>query len=160
MGIRLESRRTIRRKMLSEELTTRREYYQRKYGELAVGKEMLPHFQQVYDFKALGWEPIDHYGRMVELLEEEIPRETQWRKEAVHQYIQDLGLGDHTDEIIDGMNKTAERVTIWKDSEALFSGNVLRARQVLLHDSDALINFALNYVDRWKMYNEIFCAEQ
>lgn len=156
MEISLDTLKVFRRNSLSRQLATRRANYQRQYGELAVGIQLLPHFQQMYDFEALGWEPINHYEKMVELLEKEIPEEIQWRKEAVRQYIKDAGLEKHTDEIIGGMNKSDQRVTMWQDSEASELGNVLRARQVLLHDSKALINFALDYVDRWQMYNELF----
>ena len=152
----LDTLKVFRRNSLSRELATRRASYQQKYGKLAVGMQLLPHFQKIYDFKALGLEPIDHYEEMVKLLEEEIPRQFQWRKEAVRQYIKDAGLEKNTDKIIEGMNKTAQRVTMWQDTGASESGNVLRARQVLLHDSKALINFALDYVDRWQMYNELF----
>ena len=152
----LPTRNRKRKESIMKDLDILRDIYQQKYGELAVGHQLLPFFQEAYDFKMLHWKPVDHFGEMFKLLEEQTGREYQFRKEAVRQYIRDSGLEENTQDIIDGMNRTAQRVTIWPDTRAMESGNPLRCWQVLQSDGKAMLEFALNYVDRWQWYNQLF----
>ena len=161
-------------------LNVLREYYHRRFGELAVGKLMSQDFEEAMQiggsfvdihyslngvfreevdtniFERLGWAPIDHNKKMFELLEEQGNAEYQLRSKEVRQYIKNVGLEGSVEEIIDGMNKTVKRVTMWPDTSAIESGNAFRCWQVLQCDNAAMLAFALDYVDRWKKYNKLF----
>jgi len=156
-----------------------REDYQQEFGELAVGRKLMEYTleamesgnkririrngswvtEEILDkdfFRRNGMVPVDHFEEMYNLLDKQLETEYQFRRQSVREYIKDLGLGPHTEEIIDGLNQTAERVTIWPDTIAKESCNPLRCREVLQHDGRAVLQFALDYVDRWQMYNQLF----
>ena len=96
---------------------------------------------------------IDFNGEILKLIKKESEAEYQIRREAIRNYINQHGLKDYTKEIIDGLNKSAERVSLLNHTQW---GNEFGFREVLLYDSRAFLNFGFDYVDRWKMYNELF----
>ncbi|MBI5803738.1 hypothetical protein HY450_00675 [Candidatus Pacearchaeota archaeon] len=141
-------------------LERNRRQFNQEFGVHIYGDAMVQELKQDGFFdriKHLSIEPYDnHVDDMCELLKKEFQDEFEFRRVAVRQYIGVQGLTQSQDEIIDGMNKTAERVTMRDNS---FEGHVLQHRAILQHDSSAMLRFALDYVDRWKMYNELFQTE-
>ena len=157
-----------------------RQIYHHKFGELAAGKVMLKGLQEAMQsgnhavnvrysqysavqerldrglFDRLRWAPYDFDDKMMSLVVEQWHNEFQFRRSAVRRYIRFVGLEEYTDEIIGGMNRTSDRVVIWPDTSVLESENVLRLGRVLEHDSGALLDFALDYVDKWQTYHQLF----
>jgi hypothetical protein len=135
----------------------------RIFADIGAGKEFPVHwksgrmvFQSVMNyefFERHHIERINPIEEMMNLLEQELKEELEMRRSFIRDYIKIQGLEKHTREIIEGMNKTCHRVTIGNDYPVRHPINV---RVVSLHDSFALLQFGLNYVDRWKMYNELW----
>lgn len=86
---------------------------------------------------------------IIKLLQEESEAEFNFRKINVRNYIKALGFKQYTQEIIDGMNQTCKRVTL---DHFTLEGLVLETRKRIHHESTALLEFALSYVDKWAMY--------
>lgn len=97
----------------------------------------------------------DHAEEMVNHLEEQGEKEYAYRRDSIRRYIAGKGLRDFTDEIIEGLNRSAKRVVMGTDTRAFDSGNFFRWRNVLLSDYREMLKVGLEYVDRWKKYHEI-----
>lgn len=137
-----------------QELINKRTYYDSEFGKHVFGKELVDIMQEADFFKINWWvEPFDHVSAMQDLLEEEAKSELKIRREAVKGYITQQGLAKYEEDILRGMNKTAKRVAMHDDSQYT---HLLIHRAILQHDSFALLEFAFDYVDRFKMYNELF----
>ncbi|MDP3640553.1 MAG: hypothetical protein Q8R53_05135 [Nanoarchaeota archaeon] len=68
--------------------------------------------------------------------------------------IQGRGLEAHTSEIFAGMTKSYRGVTVAEDICSCFSPR--QHQQICRAENDALLQFALEYVERWGMYHWLF----
>ena len=167
-------------KMNYEDLLFLREYYDLRWGELLFSQGLqnlikenieaetpLPvelsygggmNIPEVHDegfYERNGIVPINIYDKMFDLLREEQEAEFQLRRERIRNYIGQLGFGDQTSEIINGMNKTAQRVVI--PVEDVHNSHPFVLRTVMQSNSDSLLDFGLRYVERWKDLYDKFC---
>ena len=100
--------------------------------------------------------PMNHTREAWQRLEKQTEIEYGYRRRVIRQHISGMGLAEHTDEIIYGLNKSAERVIVWPDTSAR---DLSEHEEVFFHDSDCMLEFGLDYVDRWKMYRDLFATE-
>lgn len=68
-----------------------------------------------------------------------------------------LGLEESMPDIINGMNKSSSRI---QTSDLASFTSAEHYQQICRADSDALLRFGLDYVDRWVMYNNLFNQEK
>ena len=115
----------------------------------------VPLDKKTFSAKRLGIELINPLDEVKKLLKKEEKEEYGFRRENVRKHIKEKNLEGNTEEIIDGMNQTCKRVI----AEGPPKMGLARIRSLLHHDSSALLNFALDYVDKWGMYNELFGQE-
>ena len=138
-----------------EEINNQRELYDRTIGALIFAGDLVRE-TKIVDPNFFGRyciQPVKHQEEILNKIKEEAKSEMGIRKGAVRDYIALKGLTKHQDEIIQGMNRTCKRVTLWDDEQ---EAPVLLLRLIAQHDNSALLDFAFDYVDRWKMYNELF----
>jgi hypothetical protein len=137
-----------------EKIRKNRDKYDIEFGKAVFGKVFAQSIEVENPglFKELHLKPLDFNEEMFRLIEEETESELMIRKRAVRDYISKQGLAKYQDDIIQGMNKTARRVTALEDQET----SLLILRLIVQHDSFALLEFVFNYVDKWKMYNRLF----
>lgn len=88
-----------------------------------------------------------------EFLSDKYVAEFTYRSGVIRGKIMGLGLESQMQEIIDGMNISCKRVLV---SELPRQANLNRIQQYLEENSDAFLRFALDYVDRWVMYDKLF----
>ena len=87
------------------------------------------------------------------LLNQQTKSEAKIRSVSIGDYIQKQGLTRYSEDITQGMSKSLKRVTLYDDSQDV---SFLIFREICQHDSSAILDFAFDYVDRFKMYNELF----
>lgn len=138
-----------------EEIRRQRDLYDRKCGRLILGanyvKDMKTEDPDFFERNYI--QPLNFGEEMTKLIRKEVELELKIRRDAVKNYIAQQGLTKYSDGIIQGMNKSCRRVTLWDGNQET---SPLILRLIAQHDSSALLEFAFNYVDRWKMYNELF----
>mgnify|MGYP006413187513 CR=1 FL=1 len=91
--------------------------------------------------------------RRRELLNGELVAEFGYRSGLIRGKIIGLGLLEHMGEIVEGMNQCADRICPSDKSQ-------FKTGQDYQHNtranSDALLAFGMDYIDRWVMYNDLF----
>lgn len=90
---------------------------------------------------------------MLNLLNQQTKSELKIRSVSIGDYIQKQGLTEYQEDIIQGMSKSLKRVTLYDDSQEV---NFLSFRKICEHDSSAILDYAFDYVDRFKMYHELW----
>ena len=123
--------------------------YSNEYCGVAYHDYLDSDFYQRHHLK-----PINALTEMFNLLEKEIQSEFEFRKQVIREYISRNDLEKYTLEIIEGMNKTCSRVAIPLEDITLPHPIVFRG--INRANSIILLNFGLDYVNRWKMYHELF----
>lgn len=93
------------------------------------------------------------YKRGQELVFHEEFAEFAYRSGFIRGRIAGLGLENCMEEIIDGMNKSGHRV--YPTDLTLFK-SAKHAQKINRAISDVLWQFALGYIDKWIMYNNLF----
>lgn len=161
----------------SSQLREQRKMYDKRYGELVLGYNLLENLKdkmndgkEYYAFvlngsfkslekvdnnilERLGIEPLNFLDEIISLFKEEGEAECEIISQTIRGYIKKQGIEENKKEIIDGMNQTAKRVMIYDKS---FYGDIFKQREIHQHDSLAMIKFGLEYIDKWKMYNNLF----
>lgn len=138
-----------------EELDRQRNFYDQEFGKLIFAGDFVKRIEREDPdfFKRYYMQPLNHIEEILKLIEKEAESEMKIRRKAVRNYIAQQCLTKYQDDIIQGMNRTAKRVTLWDNEQET---SILVLRLVAQHDNSALLDFAFDYVDRWKMYNELF----
>jgi len=120
-------------------------------------KDTLLDQRQFFDKRLEEISKIDdtevRFQREVQLLHSERVAEFAYRSGLTRGKILGLGLERFTSDIIDGMNQTSSRVL---PSDLSSYDSAKQYQQITRASSDALLQFALNYVNRWVMYNNLF----
>lgn len=97
-------------------------------------------------------DPQERDQRVLDLLFNEDQAEFSYRSGLTRGKINGLGLEEFMSDIVDGMNKSCSRVT----SDLTSWTSAKHYQEINRADSDALLRFALDYVDKWVMYNNLF----
>ena len=95
----------------------------------------------------------------IALLHAEERAEFSYRSAFIKGLIIGRNLGEDLAEIIAGMNKTCFAHTPSDIDYSSFMPNpvdVQRFRSLLSLESDSLLEFGIEYLDRWVMYNQLF----
>ena len=138
-----------------EEIDIQRYLYDQEFGKLIFAGNVVRRIE-IEDsdfFKRYSIQPLNHVEEILKLIRKEAESEMKIRREAIRNYITQEGLTKYQEDIIQGMNKTAKRVTLWDDEQ---EASILILRLIAQHDNSALLEFAFDYVDKWEMYNELF----
>lgn len=141
-------------------LAVSREYYHSEWGPLILGAQItgdIIHEIEPNILRYSGFRPYNHAGAMVEVLQREQKNEMNIASETVRDHMARLGILAHKNEIIYGLNKSMGRVQLWDDSQRT---HLLILRAIMHHDSTSLVDFGIEYVERWKMYNELFGGQE
>lgn len=86
----------------------------------------------------------------------EAESETLFRRVAIRDYVIQKGLQAHMEQIIDGMNKSNSSCVLTREYQTGKRVPYLQFRDISREERNALLNYALNYVDRWEEYNNLF----
>ena len=121
---------------MEDTLLSQRQYFDNRLAELSQIKDLKVRCQHE-----------------VNLVFDEEMAEFSYRSGLTRGKIIGLGLEKFMPDIIDGMNQSSSRVltsdlTSWTSTK--------QYQEIFRVDSDALLRFALGYVDRWVMYNNLF----
>jgi len=98
-------------------------------------------------------DPKERYQHEIALIRDEDVAEFSYRSGITRGKIVGLNLEDFMSDLIDGMNKSSLRIltsdlTSWTSAK--------HYQKICRADSDALLRFGLDYVDRWIIYNDLF----
>ena len=99
----------------------------------------------------------ERYQYAVDLVYDEEFAEFAYRSGLIRGKIIGLGLEKSMSYIVDGMNKSSSKV-LPSDLTSLTSAKHYQENTRAY--SDAFLRFALDYVDRWVMYNNLFNQEK
>lgn len=91
--------------------------------------------------------------RETELLHDEMRMEFAYRSGLIRGKIIGMSLERSMTEIIDEINETGRKTFL---SEDYSSGDTRECQRRIRIDSDALIHFSMDYIDRWAVYNRLF----
>ena len=125
---------------MEDTLQEQRQYFDERLAELS----------QIED-------PEARYKLETSLVFAENQAEFAYRSGLARGKVMGLDLEESMPDIIDGMNKSCLRVlfsdlTSWSSPKHYQESNRT--------ENDALLRFALDYVDRWVMYNNLFNQEK
>jgi hypothetical protein len=93
-----------------------------------------------------------------DLVTDEQEAEFSYRSGFIRGKIVGLGLEGFMADIIDGMNKTVSRA--WPSDLIFYQVSTKKYQELLRADTDVLLEFGLDYVDRWLMYNRLFSGKR
>lgn len=151
----------IMRKRINEQSAQSRKEYNQIFSKIngmkEISLEMKESFERHNLESTLPQTNIKIFNILYEnLIYDQVIDESKFKERFVRIYIHGLGLAKKTDEILGGLNKTIDKVRLFPYSSVAESGNLSECREVILADENAMLNFALNYVDKWQKYNQLF----
>lgn len=121
-------------------------------------EDSLKYLQRVREYfddsikKAIDSRNINFLGRILES-ESEADLETRQNELRLHIFMQ--RLKPYEKEIIAGMRKSHNKIFVLSERDEL-EELVYEYRNALHRQSNELLKFGLDYINRWKMYNSLF----